>query len=67
MCINHSLVSADHSLVSINQIKIILKLTKNWTKLNQGLQRLSLETEISEKFIWVKPRLDKLNQNINQD
>ena len=59
-------MSDDHSLVSINQVKITLKLTKNWTKLNQGLQRLSLETEISAKFNWVKPRLDKLNQEINQ-
>ena len=34
--------------------------------LNQRLQKLSLETEVSAKFNWVKPRLDKLNQEINR-
>ena len=34
--------------------------------LNQGLQRLSLETETSAEFNEVKPRLDKLNQEISQ-
>ena len=29
--------------------------------LNQGLQKLSLETETSAEFNRVKPRLDKLN------
>ena len=54
---------------SINQAKIPLKLTKNkmsWTKLNQGLQRISLETETLAEFNWVKPRLGKLNPEINQ-
>ena len=36
------------------------------TKLNRGLQRLSLETETSAEFNQVKPRLDKLNREINQ-
>ena len=36
------------------------------TKLNWGLQRLSLETETSAEFNQVKPRLDKLNREINQ-
>ena len=34
--------------------------------LNQGLQRLSLETEILAEFSRVRPRLDKLNQGIKQ-
>ena len=39
----------------------------SWTKLNQGLQRLSLETETLAKFNWVKPVLGKLNWKINWD
>ena len=38
----------------------------SWTELNQGSQWLSLETETSAKFNWVKPRLDKLNQPRNK-
>ena len=36
------------------------------TKLNRGLQRLSLETETLTDFRWVKPRLDKLKGEIKQ-
>ena len=34
--------------------------------LNQGLQRLSLETETSNEFSRVKPRLDNLYREINR-
>ena len=37
------------------------------TEFNQGSQRLLLEMETSAKFNQVKPRLDKLNQEIEQD
>ena len=36
------------------------------TKLNWGLQRLSLETQTSTEFNWVKPTLDKLNQGLKR-
>ena len=35
-------------------------------RVNPGLQRLSLETETSTKLSRVKPRLDKLNQEIKR-
>ena len=72
MCLNCSLVSANWSLVSENH-----KLNKNYTGINleinqteqnnRKLQRLLLETETISKFSQVKPRLDKINQGINQD
>ena len=55
--------------MSINRVKITLELTKNYAKLNQAKTedcKDSLETETSTKFSWVKPRLDKLNQEINR-
>ena len=44
--------------LSINQVKITLELTE----LNQGLQRLSLETEALSEFSRVKLRFDKLTE-----
>ena len=58
---------SEHKL-SINQAKITSTLLINKpssTELNRGLQRLSLETETSAEFNQVKPRLDKINQEIN--
>ena len=54
---------------SINRVKIILKLTEKYTdltKVNQGSQRFSPGTETFPKFNQVKPRLDKLNREINR-
>ena len=63
MYINSSLVSANHSLVRVNQVlteyKLYWNLLRNkpsLTELNRGLQRHSLKTETSTNFSRVKPR-----------
>ena len=38
----------------------------SWTKVNQGLQTLSVETETSAKFNQLEPRLYKLEWEINR-
>ena len=63
MCINCSLISANHPSVRVNQVlteyKLYWDLPRNkssLTELNQGLQRLSLKTDTSTNFSRVKPR-----------